>query len=354
MEMIKQQEAARKLKEAVCKQYNGVEFGAYFGAFLEALEQQDLVERIERKKISEGIEWTNEVTDDGIRIVTDVHPMINQGKVNVLEVTGSKYMLQQFDALLQRYAKAQQSKTILVEDSKHHKHHDELNPKFWIQDKLRTNIRKSLLRIAEDFEDYIDIPGLKVTDVILTGSNANYNWTEYSDLDVHLMVDMKEAEEKFGSTVRQLFDAKRWIWNKIRNVTVQDQDVEVYVQDEDEDHTSTGIYSLTDNKWLVKPDRTTAPTVDDKMVKQKYEEFKKQINSISKCCNKASEIEALMKKIVKARKAGLADNGEFSVENLAFKMLRNEGLLDKLVDAQYQATDRELSFEEEELTILRS
>jgi len=46
------------------------------------------------------------------------------------------------------------------------------------------------------------------------------------------------------------------------------------------------------------------------------------------------------------RQSGLENEGEFGVENLAFKLLRNEGDLDKLNDAHLQAVDNDLSLSE--------
>ena len=37
-------------------------------------------------------------------------------------------------------------------------------------------------------------------------------------------------------------------------------------------------------------------------------------------------------KILKMRREGLAKDGEFSVENLSFKKLRNEGYIEKVIE----------------------
>ena len=39
-----------------------------------------------------------------------------------------------------------------------------------------------------DFIDFIGVP-LLIEDVIFTGSLANYNWSEYSDIDLHVVCD---------------------------------------------------------------------------------------------------------------------------------------------------------------------
>ena len=56
--------------------------------------------------------------------------------------------------------------------------------------------------------------------------------------------------------------------------------------------------------------------------------------------------ESLMEKIRKLRRAGLESEGEYSVENLAFKTLRNTGYLTKLSDLKREAYDAMMSIEE--------
>ena len=52
----------------------------------------------------------------------------------------------------------------------------ELNPDIWLMDdegyKMRPEIRDSLLKIVEDYEEFVDID-LDIEDIILTGSLSN-------------------------------------------------------------------------------------------------------------------------------------------------------------------------------------
>jgi hypothetical protein len=52
-------------------------------------------------------------------------------------------------------------------------------------------------------------------------------------------------------------------------------------------------------------------------------------------------------KIVTMRKSGLARAGEWSVENLVFKVLRNLGVIDQLADKIRELEDQELSLEQQ-------
>ena len=68
-----------------------------------------------------------------------------------------------------------------------------LNPKIWANEsKVRPDVRKQLLKIADDFYDSLDIPWVEVKDVRLTGSLANYNWSNYSDVDLHVVINYKD------------------------------------------------------------------------------------------------------------------------------------------------------------------
>lgn len=55
---------------------------------------------------------------------------------------------------------------------------------------------------------------------------------------------------------------------------------------------------------------------------------------------------SLRDKLKKLRKSGLEKNGEYSVENLAFKTLRNTGYLGKLADLKKEAYDAMMSIDE--------
>lgn len=59
----------------------------------------------------------------------------------------------------------------------------------------------------------------------------------------------------------------------------------------------------------------------------------------------AATIEKLMDKLKKYRKAGLDAEGEFSTENLVFKILRNTGYLEKLVKKKENLISKDLTLE---------
>jgi predicted nucleotidyltransferase len=121
-------------------------------------------------------------------------------------------------------------------------YNDTLNPNFWENGEFFEEIRQKLLEIAQDFYDSLDLEA-SILDIQLTGSLANYNYTEYSDIDVHIIIDFKEIN-KDESLVKIALDGLRFIWNQRHDISIRGHDVELYIQDESEQHTASGLYSL--------------------------------------------------------------------------------------------------------------
>jgi len=216
---------------------------------------------------------------------------------------------------------------------------------------MREDIRSRLLEISDDFIESLSIEFF-IHDIVLTGSLANYNWSEYSDVDLHILIDFDEiGNEKNSNSImmhnifKEFFDAKKNVWNDTHDIKIKGYDVELYVQDVNEEHVSSGVYSILHNKWLVEPERNS-PNIDDRKILEKGEGYAKKIDKLVKLGQKqdvTSEIDALRKKIKEFRQCGLESGGEYSYENLTFKLLRRNGYIEKLIKLKTNITDKKLS-----------
>lgn len=222
------------------------------------------------------------------------------------------------------------------------KFNNKLNPRIWGADeKMRPEVREQLLKIADDFREFLGID-VEVKDITVSGSNAAYTYTPHSDIDLHLVVDLPEADT--NDVYRELFDAKKYAYNEQHDIRIGGYDVELYVQDARKPHHSQGIYSVKNDDWVSVPKRKK-PDVDDISVKSKFEDLGHRIEAAIKSGN-YEKINDLAGKIKDYRQAGLDAHGEFGPENLAFKILRTQGLIKKLYDARNAAKDQLLSLDE--------
>ena len=222
------------------------------------------------------------------------------------------------------------------------KFNDELNPRIWQGSRMRPEVRRKLLAIAKDFKQSLGLSDLEVKDITLSGSNAGYTYTPHSDIDLHLVVDVPRNET--DEVYRELFNAKKYQYNDEHNLSIGGYPVELYVQDANQTHHSQGIYSVLNNDWTSIP-RKRESTVNDGAVKSKYELMKHRINSAID----SGDIKRLTRtaaRIKQMRQAGLDKNGELGPENLAYKMLRTQGLIEKLYTARTAAKDQQLSLQE--------
>lgn len=235
---------------------------------------------------------------------------------------------------------------------------DHLNSEVWVDAetnnfnkiKLKLEIRTALLKIAKDFIDSFKIGSLEIEDVLFVGSLANFNWSDFSDVDLHVVVDKSKISDN-KVIVDELFDAKKAVFNLKHDIKVKGYDVELYGQDITEELDSKGIYSVLFNKWLDIPTKEDFK-LDKNAVVKKVNEFTKALDGLSKMENsndKITKIDAFKEKIRKYRKNGLKQGGELSNENLVFKYLRRSGFMEKLSDLGVNTKDSLLSVENVEL-----
>ena len=220
-------------------------------------------------------------------------------------------------------------------------YHDNLNPEVWKGDELRVDVRYKLLEIAKRFIEYLEVPNFKLEDVILRGSLVNYNYTQYSDFDLHIVTDFTTIK---GDITEAFYLAKKKIWNDEHDITIKGHEVELYVEDKAAKNVSEGTYSVLDARWLRVPEYRQ-PDIDDRAVSAKARDLIAQINRAVRA-GSVEDITRLQDKIRLMRQAGLDAGGEFSTENLAYKIIRNKKFLDKLYKTKNSKIDQELSLDE--------
>jgi predicted nucleotidyltransferase len=234
---------------------------------------------------------------------------------------------------------------------------DELNSKIWDENqKLRKEVREKLLQTANEFIDFIGVP-LLIEDVIFTGSLANYNWSEFSDIDLHVVCDFIQFSDNELSLYEELFKVKKTIFNTNHDIKIFGYEVELYVQNASEAHFSSGVYSVLYDEWDVKPEKEDS-NIDTKILKSKINHWKNQIdtvvdNATEKDIDEAREyIKKFKEKLKKYRSSGLKKEGEYSYENLVFKYLRRSDYLEKLFNLENNLLDKELSLMEQNIDFL--
>lgn len=201
-------------------------------------------------------------------------------------------------------------------------HNTELNPKLWADNKLIPEVRLQLMKIAKHFAEYLNVEKLDLKDITISGSNAAYGYNDSSDLDLHLVAVVNSPEKA------ELYDAKKNVYNSKYDITIKDIDVELYVQDYKQKHYSAGIYSVLNDQWISEP-KLGSPKATAKEVKSKARNYAGRINQALKSGDLQTAKDT-MANIRRLRQAGLESGGEHSVENLAFKLLRARGQIDRL------------------------
>lgn len=229
---------------------------------------------------------------------------------------------------------------------------NELDSKIWdVNDtsiKMKKDVRESLLEIANSFVDFLGFD-LFVQDVTMTGSLANYNWSDYSDVDLHIIYNYDEVGDQ-EELFKDLFKLKKTVFNSTHDITVKGYEVELYVQDDNEPHFSSGVYSVLFDNWIVKPEKIST-NIDTKLLLKKSECWMEKIDNLIDDYDDDVNDETLEKignlqdKIKDYRSVGLEKDGEYSYENLVFKFLRRNGYIQKLFDFKNDTIDNLLSME---------
>lgn len=227
---------------------------------------------------------------------------------------------------------------------------DELNPDIWEDMKMKSDIREKLIEISNEFISNLH-GEFKVSDIILTGSLSSYNWSEYSDLDVHIKIDFSdinddhELVEKYLSLLSKRF-------NNEYDIKILGYDMELYVEDiSDVREHVNGIYSILKDKWVNKP-TTYDREIDTYLIEEKAINLMEQIDELEERINidnvdieeAIDDVNKIWSKIKKMRKDGInSPDGELSVGNLVFKYLRRNEYIGKIIGMKKSLVEKKYS-----------
>jgi len=226
-----------------------------------------------------------------------------------------------------------------------------LNPKIWQnpddpqKSKMIPKVKNALMRIAEEFIEYLG-EEVFVEDIVLTGSLSNFNWSEFSDFDLHIIVDFQQFEDE-SPLYKELYNLKKQVFNDKHDIKIFGYDVELYAQDNEEPHFATGVYSVMDDEWVTRP-KKLENEIDKSVLEKKIKNWTEKIDKVIETNEYEDDkkiINSIKEKLKDYRKSGLEKEGELSYENLVFKFLRRSGHIEKLFDISNKALDKELSIE---------
>ena len=231
-----------------------------------------------------------------------------------------------------------------------------LNPKIWKKSEngiiMDSKVRNRLLEIAHDFIEFLNVDFV-ISDVVMTGSLSNYNWSKYSDVDIHILTDFNQFSEVERPLYEELFFLKKSLYNDKHDLKIFGYDVENYVEDSSQEKKvkGIGIYSVLHNEWISKPNRQSVD-INYEQISSKVKQWMKIIDGIVDN-TKDEDIETSKNiiqkcndKLRKYRESGLHEGGEYSEENLVFKVLRRNGYLQKIRSLSDKIVDKKLSLKE--------
>jgi hypothetical protein len=226
-----------------------------------------------------------------------------------------------------------------------------LNTKLWKDGKLKPEIRKKLLIIAKNFFKDLELEqNVDLKDITLTGSISNYNWSKFSDVDLHLRLDFSQIDDD-EDFVKNYVLAKKTIWNNKHDIKIFGFPVEVYVENLGDVHIASGLYSILKDKWIVVPKKKELQ-IDLDDIRSKAEGYLGSIPVLKKMMKDGkyeeviSMVDKIKERLKRMRSSGLARGGEFSVENLAFKALRRSPFIATISDMKTMAYDKKMTMKE--------
>lgn len=219
--------------------------------------------------------------------------------------------------------------------------HNTLNPKlFNSNDELRTEVKQKILKVVEQFIDMMVIP-VEVLDIQLVGSNCSYNYTDKSDLDVHVIVNYEDINLP-QEVIQDIFNLEKSNFNDKFDILIRGIGLEMYIQDVKSGISSNGIYSVLSDNWIKFPNKIDDVPIYD--VGKYVDVWEDRINDALQS-NEIEKVQRLLNNLYLMRKNSIAKDGEYGKGNQIFKELRNLGLISELKDAKRKFISKDLTLE---------
>ena len=221
-------------------------------------------------------------------------------------------------------------------------YHNVLNPSLWDGDALNSAVRLKLVEIAYAWAEFASLPKQVIKDIVLVGGNANFNYTQHSDLDIHILFTKKKYEN-CPDMVAEYFKDKKELWSNLHDISIHGHDVEVFALEIGSPTPSNqGCYSILHDDWIKRPKHEQVMP-DSHEIQTKVEEYMTKIDSMISSHSSLEHFDKIKDKLRDMRVAGLKHAGEFSIENIVFKELRNRGYMDRISDYMTSKQDTKLS-----------
>jgi predicted nucleotidyltransferase len=221
-------------------------------------------------------------------------------------------------------------------------YHDTLNPDLWEGNTLKQEVANKLTMIAHTWASFAKIPSEAITDIIIVGGNANFNYTAFSDIDLHLVVDTEQIAD-CTEFLEDYLRGKKQLWSLVHNIKIHGHPVEVYAQDVNTPYTKgQGVYSIQNKEWINEPEKHEVD-LQDPAIQKKVDHYADMIDTLIDTGAEDESFETLKEKLRNMRSSALKQGGEFSFENLVFKELRNQGHLDRMTKYLHSSQDKRLS-----------
>ena len=231
----------------------------------------------------------------------------------------------------------------LLDEESTLQYHDTLNPTLWDGDVLKPEVRRACLNFIETWRKGTQIPLSLIEDIIMTGGNANYNYTDKSDIDVHLMIDRSKLSTD-PALIDDYLQAMKSLWQDTHSPTIYGYPLEPYAEESSTKFPKDqGVYSLVHNEWLQHPVHGHHDFSSNVFLQKKVQFFADKINDLIDSKAEPNAFDAIKQKLKDMRSIGIQKYGEFAFENLVFKELRNSGVLDRMTKYIRSTEDRELS-----------